>query len=236
MENYNNNNIYENVLSAYEKLEEYRIIAPPAHTVISPKIGILLDEYGFLGAMPINESAIVPCTEDSECRTSNISPHLIHDNLSYVGNLPGYEKRYEAYISQLVDYVDAVNDPLARNVLNFIKSDMLYLCIEPLIQYIKLAPQKISVVFCTCEVTETINPLWQEYYINQLPVNGVCSITGKASYIPKQFPRNIRYPGDFARLFFGTRDSGSDRPDLCPGYVTGQKIIHTLQYMMSGAE
>ena len=98
--------MYKDLLELYDKLEPYNVVAPPAHTTITPKIGVLLDPNGnFMGATYVNETAIVPCTEKSEYRTSGPYPHLIHDNLSYVGNLPGYESRFELYISQFVDYL-----------------------------------------------------------------------------------------------------------------------------------
>lgn len=232
--------MYKDLLELYDKLEPYNVVAPPAHTTITPKIGVLLDLYGnFMGATYVNETAIVPCTEKSEYRTSGPYPHLIHDNLSYVGNLPGYESRYELYITQLEDYVSHVDDALARAVCAHVKTGMLLAEIQPIISAIKLAipANMIPIVFGIPGLKTTVSQAWSEYYVNQLPINGVCSITGEPAYIPEGYPKNLRKQGDMAKLFqLNSKKAISYAPICAPGYIASQKICHTLQWLTSAPD
>jgi hypothetical protein len=232
--------MYKDLLELYDKLEPYNVVAPPAHTTITPKIGVLLDPNGnFMGAMYVNETAIVPCTEKSEYRTSGAYPHLIHDNLSYVGNLPGYENRFELYISQLEDYVAHVDDPLARAVCAHAKTGMLLMEIQPIINAIKTAlpADKIPVVFAIPGLKTTVSPAWTEYYVKQLPVNGVCSVTNEPAYIPEGYPKNLRKQGDMSKLFQSSSKKMTDGAPICaPGYIASQKICHALQWLTSAPD
>lgn len=230
-------NPYQELLDLYEKLNQYKVVAPPAHTTISPQIGVLLDHSGnFMAAKYINEKCIVPCTEESESRSSNVAPHVIHDNLSYIGNLPGYEDRHTAYLKQLRAYTEAADDALAKSVLLHIEKDLLMQELRPLLDGIPYPPEKIPVVFGNPDTKNTISQTWHDYYIPRLPKNGICSITNTEAYIPRTYPRNIRYQGDFARLFSRGNNKQPGMPELAPGYITSQKIIHTLQWLASGQE
>ena len=95
-----NGNVWKEVLKQYEMLGVENII-PVSHIRIRPDIGILLDDNGnFVGAAIIkNERCSIPCTIDSESRTNGITPHPIHDNMTYIcGEYPTYEKRHDAYM------------------------------------------------------------------------------------------------------------------------------------------
>lgn len=80
-----NGNVWEEVLKQYEMLGVENII-PVSHIRIKPDIGVLLDDNGnFVGAAIItNERCSIPCTIDSESRTSGTTPHPIHDNMTYI--------------------------------------------------------------------------------------------------------------------------------------------------------
>lgn len=228
--------MYKDLLDLYDKLEAYKVVAPPAHTTITPKIGVLLNPDGnFMGAMYINETAIVPCTEQSEYRTSNIAPHLIHDNLSYVGNLPGYEDRFAAYMEQLEDYIGHVDDPLAKAVYTHAGTGLLLDELKPITDSIPVPIKSIAVSFGIPGMNTTINYDWTRYYVDSLPVNGVCSITGEPAYIPYGYPKNLRKQGDMTKLFLNPKaeESVDDRPVCAPGYVASQKICHALQWLTS---
>ena len=104
--------VYNEILKQYDMLNVEYVI-PVAHIRIKPNIGILLDDYGnFQAAMVIeNERCTIPCTIDSESRTSSIAPHPIHDNISYVSNYyPKYKNRHELYMKQLESYIREVDD------------------------------------------------------------------------------------------------------------------------------
>lgn len=231
--------IYKELLDLYDKLDSYKVVAPPAHTTITPKIGVLLNPNGnFMGAMYINETAIVPCTEQSEYRTSNIAPHLIHDNLSYVGNLPGYEARFSAYMKQLEDYIKHVDDPIAKAVYAHAGTGLLLHELKPITDSIPVPIKSISVSFGIPGLRTTINYDWTRYYVDSLPINGLCSITGEPAYIPYGYPKNLRKQGDMAKLFLNPKaeESVDDRPVCAPGYVASQKICHALQWLTSAPD
>lgn len=231
--------MFEKLLQLYSKLDSFGVVAPPAHTTITPKVLILLDLHGnFLGAMLSRDTLIVPCTEESEYRTSGVAPHLIHDNLSYVGNIPGYEKRYNAYISQLEDYLGHVDDPLAQTVYAHVKKDLLLQEIKPITDSLPFPLQNISVAFGTRDSVTTINRTWTRYYTESLPINGICSITGEPAYIPKAYPGNLRKQGDMGKLFRSTenkRETGH-APIIAPGYITAQKICHAIQWLSAAPD
>lgn len=225
--------MYEELLKLYDKLEPIGVVAPPAHTTITPKIGILLGIHGnFMGARYLNETAIVPCTEQSEFRTSDTSSHLIHDNLSYVANMPGREYRFSAYMEQLENYVDHVDDPLAKAVFIHASSGLLLDELKPITDCIPTPLERISVVFGIPGMETTINREWLQYYALSLPVNGVCSITGKPDHIPEGYPKNLRKQGDLAKIFQKpNKNMTTDMPNCAPGYIASQKISHVLQWL-----
>ena len=84
-------NVYNDILKQYDDLGIEDII-PIAHVRIKPDIGILLDDNGnFLGAIINNkERCSIPCTIDSESRTSGTAPHPISDNMSYICGYFGF--------------------------------------------------------------------------------------------------------------------------------------------------
>ena len=102
--------MWEGLIKYYDNLEKNnKPVCPIAHTYISAHIGVLIDKAGnFLVAMAPEvrgELATIPCTIESEGRTCNIAPHLLSDQLQYVGIVPGQEKKHEAYLAQLQEYV-----------------------------------------------------------------------------------------------------------------------------------
>ena len=135
-----NGNIWKEVLKQHEMLGIENII-PVSHIRIRPDIGILLDDNGnFVGATIIkNERCSIPCTIDSESRTNGISPHPIHDNMSYIcGEYPNYEKRHDTYMKQLQSYTENVEDNLAKSVYRYLKKKTIRLDIKNLTKHYKL--------------------------------------------------------------------------------------------------
>ena len=205
-------------------------VCPVAHSTITAHIGVLLDKNrGFLCSLDhskYKELVPVPGTIDSECRTSNTAPHLISDNLSYVGSLPGFEVRHAAYLEQLSSYVRAVpEDVYACTVFNYVKQDRLMDDIrDNLSCFCDMPVDKINIIFCLLDPpTESVDMMWTDYYLSTLPKNGICSITGKEDHIPSAYPARILSPAGFERLFL----SGCGF-----GYIASQKIIHSLQHLI----
>ncbi len=76
-------------------------LAPVGHITTVADIEVTVNEEGeFLkcSKIPKKEKIIIPVTEDSSSRSANIAPHILSDNLLYLG---GDREKYTAYISQL---------------------------------------------------------------------------------------------------------------------------------------
>lgn len=229
-----NANIYNEILKQHELLNVEDII-PVAHIRIKPDIGILLDDSGnFMGAKTINkERYSIPCTIDSESRTSGIAPHPIHDNMSYVcGDYERYSNRHRAYMKQLKEYVENIDDELAKAVYRYLEKKTIRGDIESLLSQLSLPEEKAMIVFATPNHKDTISKRWTKYYVDSLDKNDFCPITGEPDYIPDKYAKGIRSQVDMGKLFISTEKPLNSMPVLSPGYVTSQKILHTLQFMM----
>lgn len=107
-------NYYQELIKLYDNSWRTGTVAPIAHTMVRAKIGVLLSENGqLLAANKIDEAMPIPCTLRSETRTSNIAPHAIHDNITYLSDTPEKQNRHIAYMEQLRSYLSAWEDPLA---------------------------------------------------------------------------------------------------------------------------
>lgn len=205
-------------------------ICPISHTQILAHIGILLDDKSnFLAAAKIRQSIHAPCTAKSECRSSNIAPHLVHDKVSYVANVN--PDRHEAYMEQLGKYVEDTGDDFCNIVLKYLQKDTINKDLESIIDVHKNPNPNLVITFGINGQSEnTINPSWINYYLQSLPKDGICAITGQADYMPDAYPGNIRYPSDMAKLFLTKADKLDSMPQLRVGYIASQKIVHTLQF------
>lgn len=252
---------WKEILDIYERMGVENII-PIAHTRIKPNIKVLLDESGnFVGAT-LNEQDrfTIPCTIESESRTSGCSPHPIHDNMQYLCNEYNDQKckeKHESYMKQLGEYIEEVDDELAKSVYRFLEKGLLRDCIKDLLKKVNLPEEKVMVCFtmvsreALTRVSESEekykayclhalqagdgqNFQWRDYYLKTLAPNGVCSITGKPDFIPPTYPKGIRNSRDSAKLFVGgstnkIKENLDGMPTINPGYVITQKIAHTLQ-------
>lgn len=223
--------IWQDIIKTYDTRISKGYICPIAHTKILAHIGIVLDEHSnILAAAKIKQSIFVPCTVKSECRSSNIAPHLVHDNASYVSNINS--KRHDAYMEQLKEYASQTNDLLAVCVLKYLERDTICHDLECLLD-LKDNPN-LNIVFGIKGYNEdTVNYRWIKYHIAQLPKNGICMITGESDHIPDSYPGGIRYPGDMAKIFMAKADKLDSMTQIRAGYIASQKIIHTLQSFFS---
>ena len=253
---------WKEILDIYERMGVENII-PIAHTRIKPNIKVLLDESGnFVGAT-LNEQDrfTIPCTIESESRTSGCAPHPIHDNMQYLCNEyndPKCKEKNESYMKQLGEYIEEVDDELAKSVYKFLEKGLLRECIKDLLRKVNLPEEKVMICFVMvtretltrASITDEYERFclyalqtgdgqdlqWRDYYLKKLDPNGICSITGKADFIPPTYPKAIRNPRDSAKLFVGgapqkQKEKLNSMPVINPGYVITQKIIHTLQCM-----
>lgn len=217
--------IWRNLIKYYDSVED---VCPVAHTYITPSASVLIDQHGhFLSAIvnKYHDIAIVPCTWQSESRTSGSCPHLMSDNLSYLAPVPGCESRHDDYMKQLKEYVGKVpDDVVASAVYQYMNGGTLLDDIGDLIEsdFNNQRPQGIYIAFAVYGIKKEADDLWTEYYVNSLPKNGICMVTGQPDFIPSSYPSKILSSNDKARIF--SKGSGV-------GYIASQKIIHSLQYM-----
>lgn len=222
---------WEELVRLYDKLEAGgKPVCPIAHTYITAHIAVLIDKDGnFLAAMDPEvkgELVAVPCTAESETRTSGAAPHLISDQLQYVAELKGREVLHKEYIKQLVEYVSKnPSDDYAYAVCKYVKNNNIIDDVQEIIKHNKNIPEhKLNIIFGVYGINDTGSDLqWTEYYLNKLQKNGICSVTGIKDYIPSAYPACIMSQSGKEKLFM----SGSQ-----VGYIASQKAIHALQYVI----
>ena len=219
--------VWQDLIETYDTQKDTRCICPIAHTQIIANIGVMLDESSdILAAAKIRQSIFAPCTAKSECRSSNVAPHLIHDKASYISGADG--KRHNAYMDQLKRYAADTGDPFARCVLKYLEKGTICRDLENLVD-LRTNPDLVITFGIKGREENTVNHSWTEYYLSRLPKNGICTITGEPDYIPDSYPGNIRFPSDMARIFCVKPDKTDGMPHMRAGYTASQKIIHTLQ-------
>lgn len=224
---------FDGLIKYYDNLTEAgEPVCPIAHRYITVHILVVLSqEGGFIhaAAPEIKELACVPCTIESESRTSNIAPHLLHDSLAYVADYsPKYKKRHDAYINQLKNYVKQCPQDLYANAIYkyIIKGTLMADIKNVLPKQTNFPPENLNVVFGVYGMeSDSIDLNWTNWYLSQLRPNGVCNITGQQDHIPAAYPKCITSIGGTEVLF---------AQDSHVGYVASQKIIHAIQYMTYG--
>lgn len=223
--------IWQNIIKTYDNQIAKGRICPIAHTKILANIGIMLNEQSkILAAAKIRQSIFAPCTVKSEGRSSNIAPHLVHDNVSYVSNIN--PARHAAYMEQMGQYVADTGDRFCKIVFDYLQKETICDDLQHLVDL--KDNHGLNIIFGIKGYKEsTVNYRWIKYHLAQLPKNGVCAITGEADHIPDSYPGGIRYPGDMAKLFMAKSDKLDSMPQFRAGYRASQKIIHTLQYFFS---
>ena len=222
---------WQGLIKLYNILENEKAkICPIAHTYITAHIGVLLNKNGEFLCAQIpevkGELIPVPCTEESERRTSGIAPHLLHDNLGYVSPYPKYTKRYEMYIAQLGRYIKKNPcDEYANSIYQYVSKGTLLADLGDILNTkFSFSLDKANVIFCVYGLdNEGVDQEWTKYYLSTLPQTGICTITGVCDYIPVAYPACIVSPSGMERLFL--EGAGV-------GYTASQKIIHTIQYLV----
>ena len=230
---------YKELIKLYDNSWRTGTVAPIAHTMTRAKIGVLVSPNGqLLAAKKIDEVMPIPCTVQSETRTSNIAPHAIHDNITYLSETPGREKRHMDYMAQLRNYLSATDDPLAYAVYRYLSRGTIRMELEPVLRNVQ-ASEGACISFALPGMKTTISESWIEWYTSNLPPNGTCAITGKADYIPDAYPRNIRYASDMSHMFMREGSKSMElncMENLTAGYTASQKILHVLQSMIWAGE
>ena len=228
---------YEGLIKYYDSLVDAgKPVCPIAHTYISCNVGVLINKDGeFLCAQVPSvkgELVPVPCTIESDGRTRNISPHLLHDQLCYVTYYSDkYKEKYSAYINQLKSYVDSCpEDMYANAVYKYVSKNTLMSDIKDILDTIQLKfpKENMNIIFCVYGMdNEGIDLKWTDWYLSKLKINGLCHATGEKDYIPESYPKCTTSNNGKEVLF--TKYSHI-------GYIASQKIIHTIQYLSYGRE
>lgn len=95
--------------------QEYTLM-PIAHTTQTAHIEVSITENGEFHSARVLDKIItlIPCTEDSASKSSNIVAHPLHDNLAYVaGDLKRFgggakeQKKFNYYIDQLREWISS---------------------------------------------------------------------------------------------------------------------------------
>ncbi|GAK11818.1 type I-C CRISPR-associated protein Cas8c/Csd1 [Geomicrobium sp. JCM 19039] len=115
---------------------EYTLL-PIAHTTQQAHIEVTIDHEGdFLEASVIGKvSTVLPCTEKSLIRTSNVEPHPLHDKLMYVaGDFQKYggknrgkdQTPHEKYLDNLRKWAMSENTTIqVRSIYEYLKKGSL---------------------------------------------------------------------------------------------------------------
>ncbi len=99
-------------------------LAPIAHIITSAQIEIMLDQNGkFMRAFAVGKDEpkiIIPVTEESQGRTSDVCPHPLCDQIGYIS--PVNAKKYDAYVEQLTDWTQSnYSHPMLEPILAYVK-------------------------------------------------------------------------------------------------------------------
>ena len=113
-------NTYERCSRDPETLHEHVPLVPFCHTTVQVQLEIRIDGDGsFIGAEVVpkeQQTTIIPCTESSDGRTTNVVPHPLCDKLMYVsGDLSSFlddkkgrsREAFDAYLENLKRWCDS---------------------------------------------------------------------------------------------------------------------------------
>ena len=92
------------VVGKYQENKEP--LAPIGHMIVRASIEITIDADGmFVSADRIDKKIIIPVTEASAGRSSNLAPHPLCEQVKYL--IGDDEEKYDAYLVQLKAWVDS---------------------------------------------------------------------------------------------------------------------------------
>ena len=130
-------NTYERCSRDPETLHEHVPLVPFCHTTVQVQLEIRIDGDGsFIGAEVVpkeQQTTIIPCTESSDGRTTNVVPHPLCDKLMYVsGDLSSFlddkkgrsREAFDAYLENLKRWCDSPygNDTI-RAIFEYVGKD-----------------------------------------------------------------------------------------------------------------
>lgn len=252
--------LFQKALETYDAMEKFagvyaegqEPLAPIAHIVTKAQIEITIDVDGrFVAARAADkdQKIIIPVTEKSVGRTSTtIAPHPLCEKLKY---LLDQDKKYEAYIEQLSQWVNSpYGHPKAKAVLEYVQKRT----IESDLKRFGVLAAKDDAVVCWKVIGQESDesaPVWTDislmkaysaYYLSQKEENqqicmltgenasitwqhlkGVFSLNGNAKIISANDSANFTYRGRFT-------ESGEA---ASMGYLASQKAHNALKWLIS---
>ncbi len=289
--------------------KEVQGLMPVSHASQQAHIEVTLDGEGnFIRAelLPAKTQIIIPATEDSAGRSSNVAPHPLMDNISYCasdyrtrsalcedieqkavanskknGKKDPPRDRYEEYMKLLRAWCDSpYTHPHAKAVLYYLEGGTLIanlaehgvvllndkgkmltsppegrqktlLNLLPPDSKTKMRDQGKALVRWVVQRPGEIEPrtwknkslqaAWAAYDAARMWQKGLCMVSGAEISITTKHPRNIRRPGDGAKLISSNDETGFTfrgrflmPEEACTvGYEVSHKAHNALRWLIA---
>jgi CRISPR-associated protein Csd1 len=200
---------------------------PAAHFVKNAHLEVVIDGAGrFLRARPLTRAespTLIPATEDSAGRTVGEEPHPLCEELSYcAADLPNTKAtRFHLYLDLLTDWCKSeFAHPKAIAVLAYVSkksvwNDLSKAGVFPVRvedakgNKTKVAEDKVFVRWvvemsgeldATTWADRSLIEAWQRFDTSRSNQIGFCMVLGAEARVTQNHPRNLRRPGDGAKL------------------------------------
>ena len=234
------------------------VLLPIAHSIYNADVEIMLDESANVidvrKLTKEEQQTIIPVTEDSAVRSSNIAPMPLSDNISYLaGDFKNYSNdtkkkcRYDSYIIELEKWAnekDAHSD--IKIIYNYLKKGKLikdllkaeiFSSINELLELkgvirFKVKYSDADLVVGSYDKLEIfinyINYYYKSFANRKKQIDYIC---GKNDYITEKLPSKIRSTSDGARLI-SSNDTNTNIYTYKGRFVLQEESV-TISYEMS---
>lgn len=289
--------------------KEVQGLMPISHASQQAHIEVTLDNEGkFIRSeiLPAKTQIIIPATEDSASRSSNVAPHPLMDNISYCASdyktrsplwdgkdqkadddskktekKEPQKDRHEEYMKLLQAWCDSPHThPHAEAVLIYLKKGTLIekltengivllddkgkmltsppegrqktlLNLLPPDSKTKMRDQGKALIRWVVQRPGELEPrtwknkslqeAWAAYDAAQMQQKGLCMVSGTEISITTKHPRNIRRPGDGAKLISSNDETGFTfrgrflmAEEACTvGYEVSHKAHNALRWLIA---
>lgn len=239
---------------------ERPMLLPHSHLTVQAQIEIVLDLIGnFLRARRLEKSeslTMIPVTEDSATRSSDIAPMPLCDKLCYIAGdfdklcKPDKSKAeyYANYMEKLWNWASQGDSPKEVKAIhtylskgNVIKDLMEQQVYESPDDFVRFVIQGIDgLVVGVWENQEIVNS-FSSYYLGTIKEKGLCFASGEPTAITEKLPAKIRNAGDKAKLISSNDKKGytfrgrfkTANEAVGVGYLTAQKAHNALRWLIA---
>lgn len=214
---------YNNNLPQIGNTNDAIPLLPVFHILKNADINIILDNKGnFLRAalvLKAEKRTIIPATEKSSSRSSGSCPHPLNEKLEYISSIN--TEKFTSYCNQLLAWNNSNSQhPKCIAILTYVKKNTV---IKDLISSHVIENENVENLkdlFVRFSVETTGEPQsntwtdkslwdsWGNYYKSTISTVGLCYVLGSVQPLAELHPKNIRYPGDGAKLISSNDDSG----------------------------